>query len=229
MNICHQCIEFLRLGKLPKLSIANEFDFGSVPSWLPVLTIVEECLIVLCRARFYILKLSSHSVGPPSTAQSALKGHCICFTQDTEKIFNALPHSTADLGDVLQIVFLSVNTSASAIHERMKRCKILTVQRGAVKVWLEFLCQNNHYYTNVKINDRYTICLFFSVFILTHFKYSNLAQLPEERVPTELLEQITITSDKTILEADTAQQTGYTESQHYISRKCYFYCIFESI
>lgn len=177
INICHLCMEFLQKGKLPRLSIANEFDFGKVPSWLPELTIVEECLIALCRARLYILKLSAHNVGPPSTAQRALKGHCICFPQDTEKIFNSLPHNTIDLGDVIQIVFLSANASLNAIQERMKQCKILIVRRRAVEAWLEFLCKCNRFYADVVINKRYFYndLMHFSIFFdfFDFFDFTN--------------------------------------------------------
>jgi hypothetical protein len=172
-HVCSECLTALTKGKMPKYALANELDFGYVFAQLPVPTIVEECLFALCKARMYILKLTSHSVGPPSTQQRALKGHVICFPQKTEKIFHALPHSVTDLVDSIQVVFLGGNTSLNAIRERMKRCKLLEVRKRVIEVWLEMLCRDNHFYSGVHIDVRCVdLCV---VCVSIHFLLTILA------------------------------------------------------
>lgn len=161
VHLCKPCLDALRRAKMPKFALANDLDFGTPSSYLPEPSIAEQCLFATVRARCFILKLTSHQVGPPETTQRAIKGHVICFPQPVQRIFNSLPHEAIDLLDVIQIIYLGSDSSREAVRAKLKRCKLLTVRRRVVHQWLKFLRDHNRFYTNVEINERCVSVLIF--------------------------------------------------------------------
>ena len=60
INLCSSCRTCLHHHKLPPLALANHTLLGKVPSELKDLTIVEECMIALCRAKRWIIQLTEN-------------------------------------------------------------------------------------------------------------------------------------------------------------------------
>ncbi|KAJ7838168.1 hypothetical protein B0H13DRAFT_1912025 [Mycena leptocephala] len=55
--VCRRCCTDLKANKVPPLSTANNNYLGPVPPELKDLTIVEEAMILLCRAKCWIVQL----------------------------------------------------------------------------------------------------------------------------------------------------------------------------
>ncbi|KAJ7832277.1 hypothetical protein B0H13DRAFT_1654290 [Mycena leptocephala] len=55
--VCRRCCTDLKANKVPPLSTANNNYLGPVPPELKDLTIVEEAMISLCRAKCWIVQL----------------------------------------------------------------------------------------------------------------------------------------------------------------------------
>ena len=83
VTCCNTCLSSLKNEKLPKFSIANDFQIGKTPPELADLTLSEKLLISKCRPKMYVVKLRS-SCGPEAQ-QRGLKGNTITFPQDTLK------------------------------------------------------------------------------------------------------------------------------------------------
>lgn len=153
VSICEACIASLKRNHRPKFSVVNDLDFGTPFAYLPDPSIAEECLFAGIRARCYILKLTSHAVGPPATQQRAIKGHVICFHQNVKQIVTSLPHSTEDLVDIIQVAFLGSNTTQAVILEQLKKCKLLQVRQHVVRAWLKMLVEYHPGYKVMQINE----------------------------------------------------------------------------
>ncbi len=80
--ICKSCSCDVNKGRVPRLSLANGTYLGPVPPELENLTIVEESMIALCRAKCMILQLKEEdgTVNLPTT-QRGLKGNVIIYPQ----------------------------------------------------------------------------------------------------------------------------------------------------
>ncbi|CAM4988474.1 unnamed protein product, partial [Rotaria socialis] len=136
---------------------------GDVPPELQGLTIPEEKLISLYRHNSCVIKLHIpfHST---TTAQSALKGHCITFLQKIPNIVNSLPLRLHDLCETLKVIFVGTRPP-----ERIQLKKILTVRKKKIIQALYWLKKHNLLYQSVDIN------------------LENIAQLPEDDVPEFLI------------------------------------------
>ena len=143
---CHRCLHHLKNGKLPPLSVANNFQIGKTPPELQNLTLPEKLLISIYRPKIYITTL--RSVAGPGTSQRALKGNTISFPQDIVKISDSLPSDPRILVDTIKVVFIG-----SGVPSKEMLKKVFTVRREVVYNALTFLVQNHPLYTNIRISQ----------------------------------------------------------------------------
>ena len=88
MKLCSSCVNSLRKKKIPKLSIADGYDYGRIKRLpeMQSLALVEKHLIALIRLYIREVKL----VAPlgdsiSATVSSSLVGNIICFPHDGSK------------------------------------------------------------------------------------------------------------------------------------------------
>jgi hypothetical protein len=70
--VCHQCRIDLKAGRVPSLSVANNNYLSPIPPELKGLTVVEEAMVALCRAKCWIIQLRDGGGGSsiPTTSLS---------------------------------------------------------------------------------------------------------------------------------------------------------------
>ena len=83
---CHTCAYYLKLNKLPSISILNDMYPGEIPQELAALNDVEISLISQIRPYMKIISLSRSHFG-----QKGLKGNVIHFAQCVEEVIEQLP------------------------------------------------------------------------------------------------------------------------------------------
>ena len=142
---CKTCLRYLNSGRLPPLSIANNFQIGKTPPELTDLTLPEKLLISVYRPKLHVVKL--RSCNGPQTRQRGLKGNTITFPQDIVKIAASLPANPDILVDHLKVIFLGKNRPT---REMLK--KVLTVRREKVYNAVKFLIANHPLYENVTLS-----------------------------------------------------------------------------
>ena len=180
VNCCKTCLRHLRNGKLPPLSVANNFQIGCTPLVLSGLTIPEKLLISVYRPKMYVTTLRSFA--GPGTAQSALKGNTITFPQNIVKIAESLTERMGILVDHLKVVFIG-----SGLPSREMLKKIFTVRRERVYRALYFLIANHPLYTNITMSNE---------------------MLPEDDVPEEIYN--TLFSQEDPGDEDGKEHANYT-------------------
>lgn len=151
LTVCLECHHQLtRACKLPRLSLANSLDLGSVPLQLQDLTPVEESMISLCRAKCWIIQLKEGKILMPNS-QRGLRGHVIIFPQRPEQALTVLPPSVADILSYICVVF--IGSTRPSDQWILSKAKPLFVRRG--KVWnaLMWLKDHNPLYQDVAIES----------------------------------------------------------------------------
>ena len=142
---CKTCFSSLKKEKLPKFSVANNFQIGKTPPELTGLTLAEKLLISKCRPKMYVLKLRTSCGGE---AQRGLKGNTITFPQDVVKIAAKLPANPDILADHLNVVFIGKTKPTPKLLK-----KVVGVCRQVVYNALNFLIQNNPEWADVTLDD----------------------------------------------------------------------------
>ncbi|KAH7903575.1 hypothetical protein BJ138DRAFT_1020400, partial [Hygrophoropsis aurantiaca] len=147
-GVCTKCIETLRKGKTPTLSLANGLWIGEVPPELASLNFVEKLLVARVRHNRCIVRVSS-------SGQHKMIANVISFKHPSQKIYKALPPAIEELDEVLAFVFTG---PCAPTEEDLKRTPML-VRRSVVARALEFLKLNHADYANLEIDyvelDRY--------------------------------------------------------------------------
>lgn len=147
--LCNECRSCLCGGKVPPLSIANYLLLGVVPDVLKDLSIVEEAMISLCRAKSWIIRLKEGSTVLPNT-QRGLKGHVIVFPQRPSAVAKILPPSVPELQAPICVIFVG---SLPPSQEWLKKnAKPLSVRPARVRQALEWLVVHNPLYKDVEID-----------------------------------------------------------------------------
>ena len=177
---CKTCKNSLKNGKLPKFSIANDFQIGKTPPELTDLTLSEKLLISKYRPKMYVVKL--RSTYGPHAQQRGLKGNTITFPQDTVKIAANLPEDPKILADHLKVVFIG---NGRPSRELLK--KVFTVRRQKVYDALNFLIANNPVYENIRL--------------------SNDVDIPNDDVPQVIMDTLETHDD---LDEDANEHSTYT-------------------
>lgn len=165
-SMCFKCFESLSKRSIPKFSPANGVWLGPIPLELQGLTIPEEKLISLYRHNSCIIKLQSpfHSA---TTAQTAIKGNCISFLQNTSSIATSLPLALDDLCETIKVIFVG-----SQPPKRIQLRKTLAVRKKRVVQALHWLKKNNPLYRTIEIDP------------------VNIDRLPEDDVPEPIMSTI---------------------------------------
>lgn len=95
--VCLDCIEQLKIGKMPLKAAANNLWIGDVPKELQNMTFAEQMLISRIRHNRCVVRVAS--------GRGKMVANCIMFANPTAKIYKALPPSRKDLSEVIAFVF----------------------------------------------------------------------------------------------------------------------------
>lgn len=124
-NVCFKCRKcfFADKPRLPPASLANGNQLAEIPKVFEDLTLAEECIISPYRTVMRVYKLRDAG---GTVAHKALKGNCIAFPQDVEKLQDLIvPLNVNSLSEVLQIIFVGKTASTGDLKNCLKRiCKI---------------------------------------------------------------------------------------------------------
>jgi hypothetical protein len=105
--VCRRCCTDLKANKVPPLSTANNNYLGPVPPELKDLTIVEEEMISLCRAKCWIVQLrGDDSDTSIPTTQRGVHGHIIIYPQKLTAIAKTLPPPISDIITPICVIFV---------------------------------------------------------------------------------------------------------------------------
>jgi hypothetical protein len=124
---------------------------GDIPSELKDLTIVEEAMIAMCRAKSWVVQLQTKndSTCLPNS-QRGLKGHTIVYPQQPQGLARILPPSVEDVCTPICVIFVG---SHKPSHEWLKtQAKPLIVRRERVRNTLEWLKSHNPLYAHIEID-----------------------------------------------------------------------------
>ena len=152
LTLCKECLSALRHGRIPALALCNHMYLGDIPSELKELTVVEESMIALCRAKCCILRLKvdGDDFAKP-TAQRALKGNLIVYPQKPSDIAKKLPPSIEDITSPICVLFVGAHPSS---NEWLRdKAKPLAVRANKVRHALLWLKSHNHLYKDIEINE----------------------------------------------------------------------------
>lgn len=176
MSLCNECYGCLCGGKVPPLSLANHLLLGDVPDVLSNLSIIEEAMISLCRAKSWIIRLKEGPSMLPNT-QRGLKGHIIVFPQRPSAAAKILPPSLEDLQSPICVIFVG---SAPPTQEWLnKYAKPLSIRPARVKEALEWLIIHNPLYKDVVINSDLLSSLPAQFTLPVHVEHIPTAQIDE--------------------------------------------------
>jgi len=118
------CYIFIKINKMPKLTLANGLWIGIAPKMLPKLTMVEETLITRYHCRTILFKLRYTNKGS-ITGQHTLKGKVISFVKNSKhatELLGEFPLSLESLSN-----FVIVHFVGSTHPKVVKSCKFLYV------------------------------------------------------------------------------------------------------
>ncbi|KAJ7865103.1 hypothetical protein B0H13DRAFT_2353165 [Mycena leptocephala] len=151
--VCRDCHRDLKANKVPPLSTTNHNYLGPVPPELKDLTVVEEAMISLCRAKCWIIQLRDEdSETSVPIAQRAVHGHIIIYPQKPTAIAKTLPPPIADIITPICVIFVG---SKPPTPEWLKeKVKPMIVRKEKVQNALRWLKLNNHLYADIPIDQR---------------------------------------------------------------------------
>ncbi|KAJ6521634.1 hypothetical protein DFH09DRAFT_1097619 [Mycena vulgaris] len=104
---CPECRSALKGNRVPPRAVANYNYLGPVPPELAGLTVVEEALIALCRAKCWIIQLRDQDPHM-STTQRGVRGHIIVYPQRPSDIAQSTYALVAYFLEVIHRAFLRV-------------------------------------------------------------------------------------------------------------------------
>ena len=170
--MCFDCITALERHTLPKLSLANNLWIGDIPQELVALTVPEQLLIGRHYPRCYVFKLFPRDIDAHVSMDqlySGMAGNATLFDLNTQEVVQMLegqrmPSPVASLASVIAITFVS---SRNLPMDWLK--KTFRVRRQVVYDALLWLKLHNPIYADIRIDE------------------SQLALLPEDDMPNELL------------------------------------------
>jgi hypothetical protein len=124
-----------------------------VPPELKDLTIVEEAMVSLCRAKCWIIQLhdDESDTGLPIT-QRAVHGHIIIYPQKPTAIAKTLPPPISDVITPICVIFVGPKPPSP---EWLKtKARPLIVRKEKVQRALNWLKSNNHLYADIPIDQK---------------------------------------------------------------------------
>ncbi|KAJ7919507.1 hypothetical protein B0H13DRAFT_1606115, partial [Mycena leptocephala] len=164
--VCRKCRTDLVHDRVPALATRNRNYLGPVPPELKDLTVVEEAMIAVCRAKCWIIQLRDddyESASSIPTTQRGVRGHIIIYPQRPSAIAQSLPPSISDIITPICVIFVG---SSPPTEEWLKnKATPLIVRKERVMNTLCWLKIHNHLYRDVFID------------------HSVLANEPSENIP----------------------------------------------
>lgn len=152
LQLCLSCHRSLQRGLTPDLSLANHMYIGVILDVLRDLTVVEEAMIVRCRAKSCIIQLRESVDGAVVNAQCVLRGHIIVFPQQPEYVMDLLPPPLEDIAAYICILFVgSRPPSQEWMH---MHARPLLVHKEKVRQALMWLQVHNRFYKHVQLNNQ---------------------------------------------------------------------------
>jgi hypothetical protein len=150
--VCRRCRTDLKGGRVPALSMANRNYLGPVPQELQDLTVVEEAMISLCRAKCWIIQLREDNAETSiPISQRGVRGHIIVYPQKPSSIARTLPPSLDDIITPVCVIF--VGSHPPTPEWLREKAKPLIVRKEKVLNALNWLKANNHLYRNIPLNN----------------------------------------------------------------------------
>ncbi|KAG0696107.1 hypothetical protein DFH29DRAFT_813375 [Suillus ampliporus] len=186
--MCSDCLEDLRVDKIPILSLVNGLWIGEVPDELSILNLPECLLLGLYFPAVYVIKLYPQQKGAKYWDTTSLNSNVSTYQLNTPDIAtmiegNLLPHRPALLAATIGITIIGPkNLPVKSLPP------FLTVNCSRVRNALLFLKKENHLYADIVISE------------------DNLQLLPEDGLPTELLDVVKHSDQQHLVEQE---QEGY--------------------
>ena len=162
-QVCDDCRQQLRKGKVPRYALANGLWLGSVPQELSCLSFVERLLIARVR-------INSCFVCVASSGLRKMASHVIAFETPMPNIYQCLPPPMEDLDEVLAVLFTGPCKPTEKEYQRTP----LLVRRKQVACALEWLKLNHTDYVDLDI------------------AYDELARYPEKSPPVSVQYQYSL-------------------------------------
>lgn len=186
--VCLECWTSLESGKKPALSLANGMWLGEIPFELAILTLPERILIAKYFPAAYVVKLypkaKNSGSWDKSRMQSGLKGNVSTYhlnVQDIATIVTAgvMPPPAQILAATIGVTFISPSGKREPTLP-----DFLRVRRRRVREALQCCKRINPLYANIQISEE------------------NLAQLPVDGIPEELIVTAKVSDDMALLAAE---------------------------
>lgn len=150
--VCRRCCSDLKANKVPALSTANHNYLGPVPPVLQDLTVVEEAMVSLCRAKCWIVQLRDDDDTSLPITQRAVHGHIIIYPQKPTAIAKTLPPPISDVITPICVIFVG---SKPPTPEWLKdKARPLIVRKEKVQKALNWLKTHNHLYADIPIDQK---------------------------------------------------------------------------
>ena len=140
-HACKQCLDSLKKGKMPKMSLANGLWIGKVPKELQDLKYAETLLIARVRHNQCIVKVKA-------SGRYKMRANAIVFENPIPKVYNVLPPPREELEQILAFMFTG---PCRPTKEDLKRTPLL-VRRNKVANALQWLVLNHSDYEGVEIS-----------------------------------------------------------------------------
>jgi hypothetical protein len=164
-QICDNCRQHVRKGKVPRYHLANGLWLGAVPKVLSSLTYVERLLVARVRVNSCFIRVASSGL-------QKMVSHVVAFESPVPKLYHSLPPPVEDLDEVLAILFTGPCKPSGKEFERTP----LLVRRKNVADALEWLKLNHADYADLDIS------------------YDELNRYPEDAPPVSIHFQISLTN-----------------------------------
>ena len=153
--VCHSC--FLGLdyaintSNVPPRQTFKSYDVGSIPSYLPDLSLLE--VLSICRALCFHTVFHLRAMGS-GVAQQALRGHSICLPLSNSEVESSEQTSLPriDLAEYVGVVFVGVKKVWNIAKQVTRNIGPLRIKMKNVMAWLHYLQHNgNSYYSDITI------------------------------------------------------------------------------
>ena len=172
VHLCHECRNYLKKDKRPRLSLSNDMWIGDVPPQLQNLTLPERLLLAKYFPAAYVVKLFPKHKNSfnwdRSHMYSGLKGNVSTYRLDLRQVASMIdgrlfPPPAKILSATIGVTFVGPKGIRESTMPAMFR-----VRRWRVREALMWLKANNPLYSDIEISEE------------------RLSQLPEDGVPEEI-------------------------------------------
>ena len=152
LALCKDCHGCLLRERVPDFALSNHLFTGDVPPELKDLTVVEESMISLCRAKCCIVRLKADGQDYASrSAQRGIKGNLIIYPQRPSEVAKKLPPSIEEITSPICVVF--VGAHAPSKEWLRDKAKPLAVRGYKVRQALLWLKTHNSLYKDIEIDE----------------------------------------------------------------------------